>query len=374
VAGGLIISRGFHPNEGGAQRYIYDLYRNLPGEPYRVLTYNGPGAAEFDRLCTFNVTRAPRGAKGLWLMLAALFIVAREHTPHIHCGTVNTAWISHILQRVLGKEYLVFAHGREINRLCTGDPASRGMRALLNARTVVANSGFTKGRLLELGVAPDRIAVINPGVDTDLFRPMATNSALANRLGVAGRRVILSLGRTIERKGFDTIIRALPRIAAHAPDVCYLMVGTGPYLPRLRALISEMNVGKYVTIVERVEDELLPHYYLMADVFAMVSRTLPNGDCEGFGIVFLEAAACGLPVIGGLSGGIPDAVKHGVTGLLVDPTDVDKVSDAIVQVLCNKDLALSMGEAGRERVANEFSLRRQAGLLEKLVSRRFGCL
>lgn len=374
----LIITSGFPPNKGGVQRYIYDLYSNQGGDPYRVLTFDHPGSAEFDRTCGLSVTRLHtpkwlRTTKRARLLLTALRIVVREKTPHIHCGSVRPdGRVGYLLKKVTGKDYLTFAHGREMSSAGSSPISSGKRKALIDSKVVIANSSFTRDRLIRLGVSADRIEIVHPGVDTRAFVHMPKSQRLEESLGIKDKRIILSVGRVVERKGFDTMVRALPSIAARVPNVCYLIVGSGCYLSEVRRLAASLGVDSHLKVADTVTDELLPECYSLADAVAMVSRALPDGDCEGFGIVMIEAGACGKPVIGGMSGGMPDAVADGVTGLLVEPTDADQVADAVIRLMEDKGLAANMGAAGRERAVEEFDVRHQAKALRTVIEERFG--
>jgi phosphatidylinositol alpha-1,6-mannosyltransferase len=156
----------------------------------------------------------------------------------------------------------------------------------------------------------------------------------------------------VARKGVDATLRALPRVRGHLPDVVYLVVGDGPDLPRLRALAAELGVEEHVRFLPGVDYDLTPAYYNAADVVTMPCRDDPP-EVEGFGIVFLEANACGKPVVGTYAGGIPDAIRHGETGLLVEPDDPDRLADAIVTLLTTPDTAARLGRQGREHVLRE---------------------
>lgn len=192
---------------------------------------------------------------------------------------------------------------------------------------------------------------------------------LASALGLAGRKVILSIGRLVERKGFDTVIRALPQVLKTVPNACYVMAGGGEYSSELKKLRDQLGLQDHVVFAGSPDREAIPAYYRLCDVFVMPSRTLSGSQCEGFGIVFLEAAASGRPAIGGLSGGIPDAIVDGVTGHLVDPTDVGALAERIISLLTDPELAKSMGQAARQRAVEEFQVGTQARRLCDLMDR-----
>lgn len=372
----LIITSGFPPNRGGVQRYIHDLYRNMPGEPYRVLTFDFPGASEFDRSCRLRVTRIAdpkrfRDLKRPRLFLTALSMMIREPTLSIHCGNVRPdGGIGYLLNRLTGVRYLVFCHGKEIQTTRKRLSSSLREKTLANAEALVACSRFTRSLLVERGIEDSRIEIITPAVNVNQFRPGPKDDELARKMGVEGKKIILSVGRLVERKGFDTVIQALPEIERAIGDVCYIIAGSGPQKQDLERLVDDLGVRRSVLFLPRVEDDDLPDLYRLCDVFALVSRTLQNGDCEGFGIVMIEAQSCGRPVIGGDSGGVPETLADGQTGILVDPTNPSATAEAMVRLLTNDDLAKSFGEAGRLRVEGEFSLEIQSKHFQEMLARR----
>jgi phosphatidylinositol alpha-1,6-mannosyltransferase len=259
-----------------------------------------------------------------------------------------------LLGPTLGRPYGLVVHGAEVTvpgRLPVSNLALRS--ALRGADIVVAAGGYP---LAEAERAAGRrlpAVVIPPGVDTDRFVPLADAERVAVRrrfgLPVDGV-VVLAVSRLVPRKGFDTVIEAVRRL--DRPDVSLAVVGGGRDESRLRRLAD----GAPVTFLGRVPDDDLPGLYGAADVFAMLCRDRWAGlEQEGFGIVFLEAAACGVPAVAGRSGGSHEAVVDGSTGLVVDrPTDVDAAVAALSQLVDDPDRREKMGEAARERAVAEF--------------------
>jgi phosphatidylinositol alpha-1,6-mannosyltransferase len=181
-------------------------------------------------------------------------------------------------------------------------------------------------------------------------------------------QVILTVGNLVARKGHDTTICALPRLLQRVPDVTYLIVGDGPNLNQLETLATRLGVRNRVIFAGRMADEVLAEVYALCDVFVMSSRVnLDEKDVEGFGIVFLEASACAKPVIGGRSGGVPEAIVDGVTGLLIDPNDPRQLSDTIALLLTDREFANRLGEQGRVRAVNDFSWRRVADKVQGIL-------
>jgi phosphatidylinositol alpha-1,6-mannosyltransferase len=188
------------------------------------------------------------------------------------------------------------------------------------------------------------------GVDGERFRPDVNPRLIRDRYGLDGARVLLTVGRLVERKGHDVVIRALRRVSEAIGPVRYLIAGSGSEERRLRALAADLGCADEVIFIGHVSDEDLPPLYAACDVFVMPSRALQERDgIEGFGIVFLEAGASGKPVIGGRSGGITDAVLDGTTGVLVNPQDVEEIAEALIRLLRDREDAARMGEEGRRR-------------------------
>jgi len=204
-----------------------------------------------------------------------------------------------------------------------------------------------------MGVRNDCVELLVRSVGVERFRPGLPGRdvvRLRAKYGLNGCKVILTVGRLVERKGHDMVIRALPAVRDAVGAVRYLIVGSGPEEQRLRALSSDVGFRDDVVFVGHVRDEELPAFYACCDVFVMPCRALPGRDgIEGFGAVFLEAAASGKPVIAGRSGGIADAVVEGATGILVNPTDVKQLASMLTRLLLNRDEAARLGRNGRQR-------------------------
>jgi phosphatidylinositol alpha-1,6-mannosyltransferase len=246
---------------------------------------------------------------------------------------------------------------------------------LQQADRVLAVSRFTANLVQESGVSPDRIEIVHPGCDSEHFRPLPPRSDLRQKLlGARYKdRIILTVGGLVARKGHDMVIRALPRLHRTLPDVTYLVVSQGRYRSELEKLAASLGVRDRVVFAGPVPADDLPDVFALSDVFAMPSRDqLAACSVEGFGLVFLEAAACAKPAIGGRSGGIPDAIVDGVTGFLVNPTDPDDIAGALARVLNDSELATRLGQQGRSRVVKDFAWARVAdqvqGILHSVLS------
>lgn len=368
----LLISSDFPPISGGQSRYLYDLWSCLPGEEVVLLVPEEAGAEEIDGALDCRVVRLPlplgegrlsKVVKAFRLLWAAWKICRSQPIRAIHCGQMfSGGFAGYACRRLLGIRYYLYAYGADLlefrNRFPWGPILKRFLQ---RASRIVAISNFTRSALLECGVREERIELVYPAIDLDRFAGEVEAEQVRREWGWEGKAVILSVARLVERKGQDTIILALARVAERVPQVHYAIGGSGPYRERLEALAVEEGVEERVEFLGFVDEEALAELYAGADLFSMVSREiLEVGEVEGFGIVYLEANAAGRPVLAGRSGGVEDAVVDGETGLLVDPEDVDEVVEALVRLLRDEELRSRLGTQGRERVHRDFDRRRQA--------------
>ena len=371
----LLISSDFPPVSGGQSRYLYDLWTCFPGEQVVVLAPAMEGAGKVDRELSCRVVRIPlplgdgrlsKMIKAFKLLAQAWRICRRWPVATVHCGQVFSAGFAGWGCRLLaGVRYYPYVHGADLlefkDRFLWGGLLRR---ILGNAEKVVVNSCFTGRAVTACGVESGRVLVVNPTIDLKRFAAPADRDELRRRRGWEELRVILSIGRLVERKGQDTVIRALSQVIEGAPQARYVVGGSGPDRHRLESLARELGVRERVEFLGFVSEEELPGLYAAADLFAMVSREVPEaGDVEGFGIVYLEANAAGTAVLAGRSGGVGDAVADGESGLLVDPGDVDAVARKLIRLLRDDDLRQRLGAQGRERVRRDFDRTRQSARL-----------
>jgi len=364
----LLISELFLPRVGGTSTWFYEVYRRYPRGEAVILTDYQPGDEAVDKDLPLPIHRVPMrmtdwgflrpGSAGRYLALGltAWRVVRAHRVQAVHCARVMPEGvIAYLLRRIAGVPYCLYAHGEEIGTARSSRQLTVLMRlAYRAAHRIIANADNTRRLLREAGVPDSRIVVIHPGVDTDRFRPSDGAPLARQRLGLDGRRILLSVGRLQRRKGHDMAIRALPAIATAIPTLRYVIVGTGEEEARLRGLAAELGVAELVQFVGYVAGERLPEYYQSCDVFIMPNREETNQDVEGFGMVFLEAGACGKPVIGGRSGGAGEAIVDGETGLLVDGESPRAIADAALSLLSDPERLLEMGRKGRARAVARF--------------------
>jgi len=368
---------------GGISNYLFNVYRQFDLRQMTLIAPQHPDAERFDSAQAYSAERfrpaldipGVRGAWQVWRMHGeAEKLVKQNPDLVLHCGHVNAAVAARKLKRRYGTPYLLWTHALEIM-----DEWLRAsiLPAMLEADLVITNSEFTRAFVASTGVPQSQIVKIRPGADPTRFRPGLDCRELARRLGVFGRPTLLTVSRIMKAnryKGHDVVLRALATVKRSVPDVAYVIVGEGDDLDYLDRLARECGVRENVIFAGRVSDEELPQLYNACDVFIMCSRedrTRRGTLAEGFGLVLVEASACGKPVIGGKSGGVPDAVQDGRTGLLVNPEDSEAVAVAIIKVLREPGLANTMGDNGRKWVETEMNWTRSADEFEEAMKKFF---
>lgn len=368
-----LLSEVWPPEIGGSAQLFDNLYgRHFhPGDAVHIVAGGGDRHPELDASYPMPVTRfanervpwlKPESAKMYAAMLAAtLRVCVRERIEVLHCGRViPEGLVGLAVHRALGIPYTVWVHGEDVSIFMRYPVKKRLMPEVFrHARAVFANSGFTLGRATLAGAPHDKTHVVNPAVDAARFAGPIDVSDLRARWGLHGKTVLLTVGRLTRRKGHDKVLDALASLRATRPDLAYLVLSDGEEEASLKAHCTALGLDDLVRWVGPVKPHELPGYYAVSDLFVHPNRTLSDDDVEGFGMVFLEASATGIPVIGGRSGGVPDAVQDRVTGLLVDGERADAVADAIASLVDDPDRRRVMGEAGRVW-ARSFSWSRQA--------------
>jgi len=374
----LVSSTYFPPQIGGISSYMGNVALTLGPEHVCCLSgvpalnndlFGGRGDVRVYRpLRRLSDSKSKYSRAAAW-GVALLEIMIRERPRVVQLGTIWDYYFGLWLKRWFKLPFVVYAHGNEI--LAAMKASWPKLRLTLKqADRVLANSHFTAGLLAQIGVAPERIELVYPGCDINHFRPITPQEELKKKLlGTRCKdRVLLTVGGLVARKGHDMVIRALPHVLESVPDITYLIVGDGPYRAQLESLCMSMGVRERVIFAGQMPEEDLPGMYAISDVFVMPSReNLEACDVEGFGMVFLEASACGKPVVGGLSGGIPDAIVDGVTGFLVDPDSPGDVAKAVKRLLGDRDLAADMGKQGHMRIVRDFNWPRIGAQIKEVL-------
>ena len=367
----LVLTELFLPTKGGTAVWFAEVYRRLSGKETHIVTADVPDAAAVDavhpntvhRIRMHRVTWLRPESLGMYanLFIKSLWLALTHRFTAIHAGRALpegiTAWL---VARLTLHPVVIYAHGEELTTWGHGGKYKAMRFALRHADRVIANSEFTRDALIKMNVDPASITLIYPGVDVARFRPGLACADLRQSVGAADSgKLILSVGRLSRRKGFDQVIQALPALIQAGLDIQYVLIGIGEDYDYLFDLARKHGVAERVHLLGHVSADDLPRWYNACDVFAMPNREI-NGDTEGFGMVFIEAAACAKTVVAGTAGGTGAAVVNGVTGLRVDSNEAAMVTSALRYLLDDPLLVLRMGEAGLVRAQAEFAWERVA--------------
>lgn len=369
----LVVTNDFPPRQGGIETFVQAMAARFPPDEVVVHTSYEPGGTAYDRTLPYPVVRDT--ARTLLptrrTAARAVALARRYRCDRVWFGAAAPLGLlaEPLRSRAGVRRVVATTHGHEMWWSRTP-----GARALLRrigegADTVTYLGSATRAPLAAALGPAAALARLVPGVDTDVFRPGLDGRPVRARHGLdADGPVILCSARLVPRKGQDVLIGALPLIRAQVPGAVLVLVGDGPSERRLRARAVRAGVSDQVVFAGGRPHTALPSYYAAADVFAMPCRSRLRGlEVEGLGIVLLEAAAAGLPVVAGDSGGAPDTVRDGESGFVVDGRSVAAVAHRIVRLLRDPELARAMGEKGRDRVRSEWDWDRSYATLAALL-------
>ncbi|HEX9124042.1 MAG TPA: glycosyltransferase family 4 protein [Actinomycetota bacterium] len=362
----LLVTNDFPPRVGGIQRTLHALWRHLPADRVAVFAPRWAGWEEFDAAEPYPIVRAEGEFVWPTPRARARVLAAVEETGAevvLFGATYPLALLGPALVRA-GIPYVAAAHGFEYWLSLAPGAHSLMRRATSRASRVAVMCSAFIARVVRTAV-PDAVpvSVMYPGADLEVFRPDLDADDLRLRHGLSDRPVVVCVSRLVARKGQDVLIRAMPRVRRRVPDAALLIVGDGPYRKTLEQMAQE-HAPRSVVFAGQVSERDLPASYAVGDVFAMPCRNRLGGlEVEGWGNVFIEAAACGRPVVVGDSGGARESVEDGRTGVLVDGRSVEHVADAVAELLADPELARRMGEAGRRRVEGFYTWPRAAAQL-----------
>ncbi len=351
----LLVTNDFGPRAGGIESFVIGLLERIPVGEVVVYTSFQPDHESYDQkwLSDFQV-RVIRDKSKVLLPTPR---VIRELQALIRQNSITKVWFgaaaplgvaSRWLRKAGATRIVALTHGHEVwwSKIWPFSWAISEIGKQVDYLTYLGT--FTKSALSPHIKDASKLIRVAPGIDTDHFSPCDSMS-LRQRHGLGSRPTIVSVGRLVHRKGQDRLIEALPKVLESIPDAALVLVGEGPHRKHLDALVNKYDLSGNVFFIGRINFAELPNYIGMGDVFAMPSRSRLFGlEVEGLGIVYLEASSCGLPVIGGSSGGAPDAVLDGETGYVVDGNDLTAISTQIVRLLSDAKLRKEMGERGRK--------------------------
>jgi len=373
----LLLSEIFPPKVGGSGRWFWEVYRRMPRDSVVIAAGENSRQEAFDRTHDLRIARVPlalqewgirsvQGLRGYWQALRKLRpLLKKERITRIHCGrTLPEGLLALALKFESGVPYVCYAHGEEVN-IASGSRELRWLtrRVLKGTDFMIVNSHNTSQLLQQdWGLSRQRIRLMHPGVDCGRFVPALPDPVVRKRLRWDQRFVVLTVGRLQKRKGHDQMILAVKTIRRSISNVLYAILGDGEERPFLEKLAEQEGVAEHVQFLgELPEAELVPCYQ-QCDLFALPNRQVGK-DIEGFGMVLLEAQACGRPVVAGASGGTAETMRIPQTGRVVGCDGPHELAALIIELASDPYRLGQMGKAARAWVAGHFdwtALSRQA--------------
>jgi len=397
----LIVATHYCPLVGGAQT-VYDALARCRPEQFYILTSRRDyltggeveGFADFDAAAPYKIKRLDRvrpdlvigrsgallrglfAVKWWWLnlrLIGQIKAICRAENIDVICIGAGEAfmWLPPALKRHTDQKIMIFTHGEEISQVAHSKMAEQNrQRALAAADGVIAVSNYTS-KLLEqkYGVQEDKILLSTNGVDLIKFSGVVADAS-RDKLRFPHGPTVFSCGRLVARKGFDQLIESWPAVVERIPDANLLIGGTGPLETELKNRVEALGLSESVRFLGNIDAGDMSSYYGLASLFAMPNRTLPDGDTEGFGLVFLEASAMGTPSIAGRAGGTSDAVLEGETGLRVDGTDVHEIAKALINLLTDDSRRSAMSHAALKFAKGQGWPEKASGILDFMARDR----
>lgn len=370
----LIVSNDFPPRTGGIESFVLAMAQRMPPDQVVVHTGRQRGDAKFDAGLAFPVIRdrSPLMVPVPSITGRAAHLIREYRCDQVWFGAAAPLGLMAPALREAGAHRIVAtSHGHEV--WWSHLPVTRQLitRIGAGADAVTYLGEYCRSRIAP-ALAPadrERMVQLTPGVDDGMFHPAADGASIRAKYGLGNRPVIVCVSRVVRRKGQDMLVRALPMIREQVPDAALLLIGDGPHRPSVERLASRMHVREHVVFAGRVPWIQTPAHYAAGDVFCMPTRTRLGGlEPEALGICYLEAAATGLPVIAGDSGGAPDAVLEGENGYVVNGRDVAEIARRCTQLLTDRELAQRFGQRGRAWVAQKWRWDDLAIRLQRLLA------
>ena len=360
----LLITNDFGPRTGGIETFIIGLLERITGHSVIVFTSSQGDTASYDKgwLDKYGVNVIRDRSKVLLPSLrvtkAAKKIATEQQTDVVIFGAAAPLGLMGAALRQSGvKKIVALTHGHEVwwAKIFPFNFALKRIGSSADHLTYLGE--FTRNAIAKSlnPISSQAMVKIAPGIDTTHFIPQPHGIQARIDLGFENKKLIISVGRLVHRKGQDKLIESMPMVLTKIPNAHLLIVGEGPYRKHLEKLVVKLSITDHVTFAGKILYDELPKYLSAADLFAMPSRSRFFGlEVEGLGIVYLEASACGIPVVAGNSGGAPDAVIEGVTGLCVDGRNIDQIASAIIEICSDAARASHMGAAGRNWIVDQW--------------------
>ena len=360
----LLVTNDFGPRTGGIETFVIGLLERITGHEVTVFTSQQGDTSEYDQqwFDKFGVRVIRDRSKILlpsWRVTRAIKeVVAAQNIEIVVFGAAAPlALMSSALRKSGAKKIIAITHGHEVwwAKIFPFNFAIQRIGKGVDHLTYLGE--FTRQAISKAltDKSANEMVKIAPGIDTAHFIPQPDAIQKRKELGLQDKKIIISVGRLVHRKGQDKLIEAMPDVLRKIPNAHLLIVGEGPYKNHLEKLVDKLSLKENVTFAGRIMYDRLPSYLSAADLFAMPSRSRFFGlEVEGLGIVYLEASACGIPVLAGNSGGAPDAVLEGVTGFCVDGTNVAEIASAVIKICSDAERASHMGAAGRNWIVEQW--------------------
>ncbi len=373
----LIISLEYPPTIGGIASYVHSMSAHLSPAEIVVYAPRVAGDKEFDKQFPWPVYRR----RPYWLIwprwLRLLFqvwrIITKESVKLIHIHHVlPVGYVGYVIKKIFRIPYVLFLHGSDLALISVHQRKLKKCALICRAASqIIVNSQFLQNKLIGLIDNIPAVTVLNPCPADIFFQPIDDKrlNHLRSQFALDGKKVIITVARFVDGKGYPHLARILPLVAREIPNIAWLIIGDGPKRPAVLKQIQSSNLQNIVRFFGVIPFMELPLYYHLAQVFVALTHA-DEGKEEGWGTVFLEAAASGLPVVAGRVGGVEEAVENLKTGIIVDIHQEKAVVSSIVELLKNPDYARAMGQAGRDRALREFTWEKQIKKLETGLSSR----
>lgn len=351
----LLVTLDFWPNKGGVANYYYNLAKNLPISRLSILTCSKKVESD---LKIFNHDLLYKYFWPKWLreFFVSIYFAKKEKAEILWAGEIlPTGTVLYLINKIFKIPYFVSTHGLDImNTKKNILKRYLAKKILNNAKFITANSESTKELLSEIIDDKEKIKVTYPGVNLE-FRDIDENlkEIIKKEYNLKHKKIILTVGRLVERKNHEEIIKAIKSLKPEIPEILYVIIGSGPNLDHLKSLVKLHNLEENVMFLNNIDNEILPYFYSLCDIFIMTSKTSQD-DVEGFGIVYLEAGLFRKPVIASYGGGAKEAVQDKKTGFLVSDNDSEKLEQYIRKLLLDENLAKQLGENAYSRIKEEF--------------------
>lgn len=370
----VLLTESFPPSVGGIQRSLSEMWKYIPAETTVVIARQEEGSDTWDADQSYRIVRVPTNVIAIprWRpALVALRKVAAEHKPEVVlCGKALFEGRAALkLKHEQGIPYVLFTYGMEINTWIKKRKTRNDLiRVLHDASRVVCINENVKSVLHRIGVPSGRIVKMYPGVSDAYLQEVNVDekNRVSKTYNISHVPHIITVCRLVSRKGVDTVLRSLPIIRKEIPDIQYTIVGEGPERKQLEYLAKELGISECVRFLGNVADDDVLPLFGTADAFVMTPRE-EGTDVEGFGIVYIEAAAAGLPSVASRTGGVPEAVQDETTGILVSPDNPKETADALLRLLKNPEERKRLAKNAKLRAWNDLNPSRRVLLLEGII-------